>query len=105
MLHGLFAQLESEPDQKIVRDAWVGAPASIATVVTLPDSVVRMLANTRATVLSTAVTQGWRVLDVPDLLVYIRAVSARSRRLLAAGHRKAKPRSRRASHLPKNGLE
>jgi hypothetical protein len=32
MLDGLIAQLERIPDQDIIRDTWVGAPASISTV-------------------------------------------------------------------------
>jgi hypothetical protein len=89
MLDGLFAQLEREPGQDSIRDAWVGAPASIATVVTLPDSVVRMPANTRVTVSNTAQyadAEECRVLGIPDLRVYNKAVSARTRRLHGAKH-------------------
>jgi hypothetical protein len=51
MLDGLFARLERAPGQDSIRDTSVGALSSIATVVGLPDPVMRMLANTRATVL------------------------------------------------------
>jgi hypothetical protein len=108
MLDGLFAQLEREPDQKIVRDAWVGAPASIGMVIGPPDAVIRMLANTRATVLSTArygrrgrmQSAGCSGSSRPFRGHFCTPASPKPSSALEGA-----PKKQKASHLPKNGLE